>query len=49
MLKYILPQDKLVSKEFFTLAFPVFFSNLSWVLMILADVAMVGRLGAAAL
>jgi len=49
MLKYILPQDKPVSKELFTLAFPVILSNLSRVLMSVVDVAMVGRLGAAAL
>ena len=49
MLKYILPQDKIVSKELFTLAFPIILSNLSRVLMSVVDVAMVGRLGAAAL
>ena len=49
MLKYILPQDKVVSKEVLTLAFPVILSNLSRVLMSVFDVAMVGRLGAEAL
>ena len=49
MLKFIFPQDKPVSKELFTLAFPVILSNLSRVLMSVVDVAMVGRLGAAAL
>ena len=49
MLKYILQQDKAVFKEVFTLAFPVILSNLSRVLMSVVDVAMVGRLGAAAL
>ena len=49
MLKYILPQDKPVYKELFALAFPVILSNLSRVLMSVVDVAMVGRLGAAAL
>ena len=49
MLKFIFPQDKPVSKELFTLAFPVILSNLSRVFMSVVDVAMVGRLGAAAL
>jgi len=49
VLKFIFPQDKPVSKELFTLAFPVILSNLSRVLMSVVDVAMVGRLGAAAL
>ena len=49
MLKFIFPQDKPVSKELFALAFPVILSNLSRVLMSVVDVAMVGRLGAAAL
>ena len=49
MLKFIFPQDKPVSKELFTLAFPVILSNLSRVFMSVGDVAMVGRLGAAAL
>ena len=49
MLKFIFPQDKPVSKELFTLALPVILSNLSRVLMSVVDVAMVGRLGAAAL
>ena len=49
MLKNIFPQDKDVSREVFTLAFPVILSNLSRVLMSVVDVAMVGRLGTAAL
>ena len=49
MLKFIFPQDKPVSKELFTLAFPVILSNLSRVFMSVVDVAMVGRLGAASL
>ena len=49
MLKYIFPQDKPISKELFRLSFPVILSNLSRVLMSVVDVAMVGRLGAAAL
>jgi putative MATE family efflux protein len=49
VLKFIFPQDKPVSKELFTLAFPVILSNLSRVFMSVVDVAMVGRLGAAAL
>ena len=49
MLKNIFPQDKAVSREVFTLAFPVILSNLSRVLMSVVDVAMVGRLGAEAL
>jgi len=49
MFKFIFPQDKDVSKEVFTLAFPVVLSNLSRVLMSIFDVAMVGRLGAEAL
>ena len=49
MLKFIFPQDRPVSKELFALAFPVILSNLSRVLMSVVDVAMVGRLGAAAL
>ena len=49
ILKYILPQDKEISREVFTLALPVILSNLSRVLMSLIDVAMVGRLGAAAI
>ena len=47
--KYIFPQDKAISREVFTLALPVILSNLSRVLMSLIDVAMVGRLGAAAI
>ena len=47
--KYIFPQDKEVSREVFSLALPVILSNLSRVLMSLIDVAMVGRLGAAAI
>ncbi|MCS5622037.1 MAG: MATE family efflux transporter, partial [Nitrospinaceae bacterium] len=49
MFRFIFPQDKAVSKEVFSLAFPVILSNLSRVLMSMADVAMVGRLGAEAL
>ena len=47
--KYLLPQDKYISHEVFSLALPVILSNLSRVLMSLIDVAMVGRLGAAAI
>tara|TARA_Y100000817_G_scaffold192325_1_gene150317 strand:+ start:2936 stop:4357 length:1422 start_codon:yes stop_codon:yes gene_type:complete len=47
--KYLLPQDKFISREVFSLALPVILSNLSRVLMSLIDVAMVGRLGAAAI
>ena len=47
--KYIFPQAKAISREVFTLALPVILSNLSRVLMSLIDVAMVGRLGAAAI
>ena len=47
--KYIFPQDKEISREVFSLALPVILSNLSRVLMSLIDVAMVGRLGAAAI
>lgn len=47
--KYIFPKDKEISREVFTLALPVILSNLSRVLMSLIDVAMVGRLGAAAI
>ena len=49
MFRFIFPQDKAVSREVFSLAFPVILSNLSRVLMSMADVAMVGRLGAEAL
>ena len=49
MFRFIFPQDKEISKEVFTLAFPVILSNLSRVLMSMVDVAMVGRLGAEAL
>ena len=49
MFRFIFPQDKAVSKEVFSLAFPVILSNLSRVLMSMADVAMVGRLGTEAL
>ncbi len=45
----LLPQDKKISKEVFTLAYPVILSNLSRVLMSIVDVAMVGRLGTEAL
>ena len=46
---FILPKDKKISKEVFTLALPVIISNLSRVMMSIFDVAMVGRLGAEAL
>lgn len=49
MFRFIFPQDKAISKEVFTLAFPVILSNLSRVMMSIFDVAMVGRLGAEAL
>ena len=49
MFRFLFPQDKAISKEVFTLAFPVILSNLSRVLMSIFDVAMVGRLGAEAL
>ena len=49
MFRFIFPQDKEISKEVFTWAFPVILSNLSRVLMSMVDVAMVGRLGAEAL
>ena len=49
MLKHLFPQDKDISREVFTLAFPVMLSNLSRVFMSVVDVAMVGRLGAEAL
>ena len=49
MFKFLFPQDKEISKEVLTLAFPVILSNLSRVLMSMFDVAMVGRLGAEAL
>jgi len=49
MFRFIFPQDKAISKEVFTLAFPVILGNLSRVLMSMVDVAMVGRLGAEAL
>ena len=47
--KYFFPQNRGISKEIFWLAYPVIISNLSRVLMSVFDVAMVGRLGAAAL
>ncbi len=43
------PKDKAISDQVIRLAFPVIVSNLSRVLMSVVDVAMVGRLGAAAL
>jgi putative MATE family efflux protein len=46
---FIFPQDKKISKDVFTLAYPVIISNLSRVLMSIFDVAMVGRLGIEAL
>ena len=49
LFRLIFPQDKAISKEVFTLAFPVIISNLSRVMMSIFDVAMVGRLGAEAL
>ena len=47
--KYLLPQDKKVSREVLILALPVIFSNLSRVFMSVVDVAMVGHLGPTAL
>ena len=47
--RYLLPQDKEVSRKVFVLALPVIFSNLSRVFMSVVDVAMVGHLGPAAL
>ena len=41
--------DKKISSEIITLAIPIIFSNLSRVVMGLADMAMVSRLGAVAL
>ena len=49
MVKYIFPNDAAIAKEVFRLAYPVIVSNLSRVLMSVFDVAMVGRLGPAAL
>ena len=49
MFSFIFPQDKKISKDVFTLAYPVIISNLSRVLMSIFDVAMVGRLGIEAL
>ncbi len=49
MLRYILPKNQNIAKEVFWLAYPVVVSNLSRVLMSVFDVAMVGRLGPAAL
>ena len=49
MFQFVFPQDKVISKEVFKLAYPVIVSNLSRVLMSIFDVAMVGRLGAEAL
>ena len=47
--KFVFPKDKEVSRNVIRLAAPVIISNLSRVLMSVVDVAMVGRLGAAAL
>ena len=47
--KFIFPQDKKIFNEVLVLSLPVIVSNLSRVLMSLVDVAMVGRLGPAAL
>ena len=49
MFKYLVPNDVGMGKEVFRLAYPVIVSNLSRVLMSVFDVAMVGRLGPAAL
>ena len=45
----IFPKDRDLSKEIITLAVPVIIGNLSRVIMGLADMAMVGRLGMDAL
>ena len=45
----VLPIDRRIFKNVLTLALPVILGNLSRVLMNIADVAMVGRLGANAL
>ena len=47
--KFFLPKDREISQNVIRLAFPVIISNLSRVLMSVVDVAMVGRLGVAAL
>ena len=47
--KFILPTNSKISKNVIRLAFPVIIGNLSRVLMSVVDVAMVGRLGVAAL
>ncbi len=47
--KFFLPKDQEISQNVIRLAFPVIISNLSRVLMSVVDVAMVGRLGVAAL
>lgn len=49
IIKIIKPKDKAVSNQVIKLALPVIVSNLSRVLMSVVDVAMVGRLGTAAL
>ncbi len=49
MFRFFFPHVIEISKELFTLAFPVIFGNLCRVLMSMVDVAMVGRLGAEAL
>ena len=43
------PKDKVISNQVIKLALPVIVGNLSRVLMSVVDVAMVGRLGTAAL
>ena len=47
--KFFLPKDREISQNVIRLALPVIISNLSRVLMSVVDVAMVGRLGVAAL